>query len=578
MSSEASETKLAPLSLVCPKTTAELVDVCWKFTCIFNESEDIQLYSYQEIFGRRVIQSILLRDGATITALFARQSGKSEVVACIVCALCVLLPALAKAFPDDKRLRLYRKGFHVGIYAPKLPQAVIIFGRVRNRAETPAARAFYADPDIGVSVKVSRGEEIAWSNGSFVVAQTASEQSNNEGRTYQFVVIDEAQLVSATKVEKEISPMLINTAGTLVQIGTAHITHGGFRRVIEYNEREQQLPGGVRNHFEVPYDVVIQEKRAKFEETGIEKHLLYEKGVNNELKKIGGNIDNPAFSMNYRLLWRNADVGAIPYESLEAMKNPDRRINQPTALTKRCRHAAGIDFAKAIDATVLTIYEELGEEELIVLEDGSSVTARRWEIVGIYLIDEGTLWQQRLKHAVRIIAQYNVVVLVGDGTGLGGPLMEQLITMLPRVKCFPYVFNQSTGDALFRYYIQEIEAQRITVCAQGLEEYEAEQRMVGEEASDTVDADMTTLSTFFHEHTIILEIPQGRYMKYAAPEGQHDDHADSAALGCWATKLMPEDGDMEVVNDFSIVNSDVQNMQRLMSGSSRSDRYRSSRF
>src|SRR4051794_37984637 len=39
------------------------------------------LYGYQKPFASRLLESLIINDGATLTALFSRQSGKSETVA-----------------------------------------------------------------------------------------------------------------------------------------------------------------------------------------------------------------------------------------------------------------------------------------------------------------------------------------------------------------------------------------------------------------------------------------------------------------------------------------------------------------
>lgn len=58
------------------------------------------LHSYQKPLSRRIIEAVLIGKGDEITALASRQSGKSETVADTVAMLMVLLPKLAKIYPD----------------------------------------------------------------------------------------------------------------------------------------------------------------------------------------------------------------------------------------------------------------------------------------------------------------------------------------------------------------------------------------------------------------------------------------------------------------------------------------------
>ena len=58
------------------------------------------LHSYQKPLARRIIESVIINDGEEITALAARQSGKTETVSDTLATLMVLLPLLAKLYPE----------------------------------------------------------------------------------------------------------------------------------------------------------------------------------------------------------------------------------------------------------------------------------------------------------------------------------------------------------------------------------------------------------------------------------------------------------------------------------------------
>ena len=75
-----------------------------------------KLYPYQQPLARRIIESVIIGKGDEITALAARQSGKSETIANTVATLMILLPILAKLYPD--LLDKYKNGIWVGLFAP----------------------------------------------------------------------------------------------------------------------------------------------------------------------------------------------------------------------------------------------------------------------------------------------------------------------------------------------------------------------------------------------------------------------------------------------------------------------------
>ena len=58
---------------VCPLSNDALVDAILKF---IQELTQTQFYNYQFVFCRRIIESVILNDGETITGLWSRQSGK----------------------------------------------------------------------------------------------------------------------------------------------------------------------------------------------------------------------------------------------------------------------------------------------------------------------------------------------------------------------------------------------------------------------------------------------------------------------------------------------------------------------
>ena len=73
-------------------STTELVNRIYNFCEVYSGRV---MYPYQGQFSKRIIRSVLENDGAEITALFSRQSGKTETVAITVGGLMIILPQLA---------------------------------------------------------------------------------------------------------------------------------------------------------------------------------------------------------------------------------------------------------------------------------------------------------------------------------------------------------------------------------------------------------------------------------------------------------------------------------------------------
>ena len=90
-------------------STTDLVQRIYNFCEVYSGKV---MYPYQAQFSKRIIRSVLENDGAELTALFARQSGKTETVAITVGGLMIILPQLANMpmFLDDPRLQMFKDG------------------------------------------------------------------------------------------------------------------------------------------------------------------------------------------------------------------------------------------------------------------------------------------------------------------------------------------------------------------------------------------------------------------------------------------------------------------------------------
>lgn len=163
----------------------------------------VALYPYQLEAAFAIIYSVITFSGDVKTMLFSRQSGKTECVAFVIDTLCVILPALASVFPD---LEQFKTGFRVGLFAPQSDQVTTTYSRAMTRMNSANAEMVLSDPDINVELESYVRLEL--SNGSFLMGQTASKQSKIESKTYDLVIVEEAQDVDDLIVSKSIEPMV----------------------------------------------------------------------------------------------------------------------------------------------------------------------------------------------------------------------------------------------------------------------------------------------------------------------------------------------------------------------------------
>lgn len=157
----------------------------------------VDLYPYQVEAAYAIIYSVITFSGDVKTMLFSRQSGKSETIAFVIDTLCVLLPALAQIIPD---LEQFKTGFRVGLFAPQSDQVTTTYSRSMTRLNSANAEMVLSDPDINVELTSSVRLELT--NGSYLAGQVASKQSKIESKTYDLVIVEEAQDVDDLIVSK----------------------------------------------------------------------------------------------------------------------------------------------------------------------------------------------------------------------------------------------------------------------------------------------------------------------------------------------------------------------------------------
>ena len=321
--------------------TTELVNRIFTFCELYSGKT---MFPYQEQFSKRVIRSILENDGEEITALFSRQSGKSETIALTVGGLMIILPQLANMpmFADDPRLRMFKDGLWVGIFAPSQRQAQITYNRIKSRIQCKAAQTVMEDPEFRLTFTTSNGQTVALSNGSFATAISASDGSNIEGESCKLIICEECQDISNYKIQKSIHPMGAAYNATIVKIGTATTFKGDFYDAIQRNKRAfENKTSHIKNHFEYDYKVA-----SKYNPS-------YAKYVEKEKNRLGEKSD--AFLMAYCLQWIIERGMFIDITKFEA--NNGEVLLERVMYDKQATHVAGIDIGGKGDDTVVTMVE-----------------------------------------------------------------------------------------------------------------------------------------------------------------------------------------------------------------------------
>lgn len=491
----------------------------------------IPLYSYQEEIAYRIIYSVITFEGSVLTVLLSRQSGKSETMAFVIDTLTVLLPALAKIIPD---LEQFSNGFRVGLFAPQSDQVVTTYSRAMTRLTSANAEMVLSDPDLLVSLESE--VRLNLSNGSFLAGQVASKQSKIESKTYDLIIIEEAQDTDDFLVTKSIEPMLTATGGTLVKVGTTGVTKNHFWYEIQANRNhDRKIPDKrLRNHFEYAYKEIISARRHQFEIDHKKFHLNYEADILRKKERWGE--DSQAFKLAYALVWDLESGMLISDKEFSTLLNRKLGFQEPSTGDYV---VAGLDIGKAPAETVLTIAKVWYTDDPFE-KPYKQILA--WVCLG------GLDYEAQHHEILNYIVEYNISTIFADYTGVGKPVVDRLVYACGEyVNIEPYTFTAQSKSDMWYNFTSDIQTRRLIVPAN---------RMVrGTIEFQKFEEQMKNCQKYFN----------GAYMVCEKSEGYFDDMVDSCALMCLAANAQREaESELEVDDNplFSNLTSNAFAMHR----------------
>ena len=459
------------------------------------------LHSYQKPLARRMIESVILGDGETVTALAARQSGKSETVADTVATLMVLLPRLAKMYPD--LLGKFKDGLWVGLFAPTETQAETLFGRTVTRLTSERAREVLGDPELDEQTARVAGvtRSIKLKNaGSTLTMMTANPRAKIESKSFHLVVIDECQEADDFIVNKSISPMMAYYAGTMVKTGTPTTSKNNFYNSIQLNKRRQTGSRGRQNHFQWDWRDV-----AKINPD-------YSKFIKKEMMKLGEDSDE--FQMSYNCKWMLERGMFVSSNVLDELGDTSQELVKSHHLTPV---VVGIDPARKMDSTVVTVVwvdwdrpDEFGYFEHRVFN---------------WLEIQNEDWEEQYYMIVNFLSNYDVLAIGVDANGVGDAVAQRLKVLMPNSEVVALTSSQSEQSGRFKHLQALIQ-----------------RRMLGYPAHAKTRR-LRVFKRFYQQMTDVEIKYKGNNFTVAAPDEAyaHDDFVDSLAIACSMTKdlVMP---------------------------------------
>ena len=456
------------------------------------------LHPYQKPLARRIIESVIVNDGEEVTALASRQSGKSETVADTVATLMVLLPRLARMYPE--LLGKFTDGIWVGMFAPIQAQAETLFSRTVSRLTSERALEVLGDAEIDdMTIKtpgVTRNIKLK-NSGSSLMMMTANPRAKIESKSFHLMVIDECQEADDFIVSKSIAPMGAYYNATMVKTGTPTTHKNNFYRSIQLNRRRQTGRSSRQNHFQWDWKDV-----AKFNPN-------YEKFIRKEMLRIGEDSDE--FQLSYNCKWLLERGMFVTSSVMDDLGDTSQEV---VKTWHRSPVVVGIDPARKMDSTVVTVVwvdwdrpDEFGYYDHRILN---------WMEI------QGDDWEEQYFQIVNFLGNYDVMAVAVDSNGVGDAVAQRLRILLPRAQVVSSLSSPTEQSKRWKHLQALIQRQMISWPAH------AKTRR------------LRMWKRFYQQMTDAEVQYKGPNFLVAAPEEAHahDDFVDALALACSLTQEM----------------------------------------
>lgn len=486
----------------------KIIDALMK---IADDISELPLRPYQRPVARRIFESVIIGDGARITALASRQSGKSTVLGAVLAVCMLMLPRLAKIYPNMRSLQKFRRGVWIGAFAPVEEQANIIFGKICDVFGTDACKAIMADPEIGEKVPKPRGGVLTLTAcGSFARRTTCHPKATIEGRTYHIIIIDEAQGGDNKTVNKSVVPMGTATRATYIYTGTPWYTTNFFYTQIQKNKRIQVKRGRRRaNHFQWDWKEV-----AKYVPE-------YKLTVQDAMLSMGENSDE--FRMSYKIEWLTAKGMFVTEDILNDMCDVSQQELVRTWTSSPV--IAGIDCARIQDRTVVTV---------LAVDWNHPDTEGFYNMYVLNWLDlEGLAWEQQYFKITEFLGNYHIFRCGVDTGGVGDVVIDRLRNLLPHVDFVDCKDSSLEQSERWKYLSQIIDRRKLSW------PYGAKVR------------ERRVIRRFMTEMADLRKEFRGPYMRVEAPReaDSHDDYPDSLAIATWMARPEQKQETQVVVTD-----------------------------
>lgn len=248
-----------------------------------------------------------------------------------------------------------------------------------RQARKPFNLALRAFKDAIESSKASEELSIVWKSGGRTEFVSAEKYDNLRGEGVGFMVIDEAAFVSKVAFEQVLRPMLSDTMGRLLAIGTPRGKGGSWFYDLWLRGNDSREADYESFHFPTASSPYIAES---------------------EIAEVRRILPADTFSQEYEAAFLDDAAGV--FKNLRRCYGGFLEAPSPAG-----RYVMGADLARKQDFTVLTV-----------------IDTTRMQVVAIVRFNQIS-WEVQIAKLVDLARRYGATVLM-DTTGVGDPIVEQV--------------------------------------------------------------------------------------------------------------------------------------------------------
>jgi hypothetical protein len=437
-------------------------------------------------------------------------SGKTETVVVTLAGCIVMFPILAK-YIKDKRIAKFKQGLKVGIFAPAHEQADTMSQRLIDRLRSAHAKEVLMDDEINIDMDDRYTRTLELPNGSVVRTHSAAKQAKIESKTYDVLILEEAQAIDPFVYKKSISPMGASTAATQIKIGTPNMVRSDFYDTCQRNQKKDAQNPKDKLHFQYDWEVA-----AKY-------NPRYKKYVKAEFERFG--FDSDEVRMAYRLHWileRGMLVDATLLESLGGNY-------WITPFDHKNDVVVGIDIGKITASTVVTVVKPDYENGTQMAPDDYRSKKRIYN----WLELSGDKYDEQTFQITQFLANYkNIKRIHIDATGVGQHMFDNLTTYYQQqidqqeMEVIGFIASPTSNSEGYTRLLLDIQNLRL--------EFPNSEKAKKSETQRRFVAQMTNVRKNFRGALLSVQESEELPMK---------DYVSSLMLACWGCDIsgeMPE--------------------------------------